>query len=506
MAIKNEPRPILKPVVVDETTRQRLERFQEQLPALERTALAEVKAEGKYTIEVQDQLDRLEREISRIPGFNRMSAAEKAAASTHVPGVAWLHELRRRLEALVDDSSTRRTEAGKRAETASWVNAGAEGQQLVTDAGVNPVALWAVAERLGDLYHAGGAAADLAREVEPEILKAQTALEASRGQSHAGKSAPAQTARAGPVEIQSSRSGLGGNISRLAADDVGPTFERVLRPKATKPDPYTTPVRLRDSQWLRKLFRTDETGSEITPDIISQLDSGIDDEALNNRPPTGERLTAGQRLQGTFSIGYGQQPDVEGVYGKMFEEKLVEELCRIRDSDKSDVQKAKEVSKLVHEEGPTPNLDSETDAKLAAVHAKFNEKRRAISTEDYLNEDIGGVADCRGFAVINQLALEFVGLSAEITSSRAIIRDVTSETPDGTVCEAIGLNHVYNVVQTDKGLIICDALYPELSGLLLDDVLTRGIRETSGGQQCDVYYVSDSYGVTVLDAPSGQTA
>jgi hypothetical protein len=190
MGIKTEPKPILKPVVVDDKTRERLAPLQQQLSDLERTSHAEVKAEGKHTIEVQGQLDRLDREISRIPGFNRMSAAEQAAASTHVPGAAWLLELRHKLQGLVDESSTRSKEAGNRAEAAWWVAVGAEGQQLVTDAGVNPAALWGIAERLPDLEKAGGAAGELGREVGPAIDVAKAAIadtcrEFVRGQAEA---------------------------------------------------------------------------------------------------------------------------------------------------------------------------------------------------------------------------------------------------------------------------------------------------------------------------------
>lgn len=220
-----------------------------------------------------------------------------------------------------------------------------------------------------------------------------------------------------------------------------------------------------------------------------------------------QRVQHGERLQGTAhrpGAAAGAQPDIVIDFkGKAYQDKIGAEAKRIgARTDLTPEQKLQEVNTLVNRH-LTANFTPDQIKALEDYHTPFNAAGKPISTEDYLRD---GLADCRGYAAVHQMALQDAGFQAGISVSGTVLEDVGGRAAvldelgaplPQEVLEARGLSHYYNVVQIDGKQIIADAFNPAASGVELAEALKRGFVDRGGARR--VHYVAGNYGATVLN-------
>jgi predicted transglutaminase-like cysteine proteinase len=208
-----------------------------------------------------------------------------------------------------------------------------------------------------------------------------------------------------------------------------------------------------------------------------------------------QRLKPGDRLQGTAHRAGGTQPDIVAEFGGPRFEETIGKRARAIGADPAltPEEKLQRVNALVNEH-LKPNFDPAQIDELDRYHQGFIDAGRPIGTEDYLRD---GLADCRGFAVVHQMALQEAGFQAGIGVSKTVLRDLSGPVPPGLVSEADGLSHYYNVVQVDGRQLIADAFNPAASGNELASALARGFIDKSG--QRAIEYLPGRYGATILN-------
>lgn len=206
----------------------------------------------------------------------------------------------------------------------------------------------------------------------------------------------------------------------------------------------------------------------------------------------------GSLLQGTSRTGRGTQPDVLANFnGPLYEERIGKPARAIgTDPSLTAEEKLQRINALVNEH-LQGNFTAELDGALQSLHEPFNSESlgHRISTEDYLE---AGLADCRGFAALQQMALQDAGFKSGIAVSKTVLEDISDDAAraGGLVREADGLSHYYNVVEHDGKQIIADAFNPAASGHELAEALARGFVDRDG--QRLVHYLPGNYGATIL--------
>jgi hypothetical protein len=212
-----------------------------------------------------------------------------------------------------------------------------------------------------------------------------------------------------------------------------------------------------------------------------------------------QNLRAGDRLQGTFSIGKGQQPDIVAAFGGPgFEAKIGRRIDAI-DPNLPATEKIRQINEIVND-AIRPNFDPKAIDELDAFHQGFNDRGMPVTTEDYLTY---GMADCRGYAVVNQMALQRAGLQSGIATSKTVLQDLAGPVPAGLVREADGLSHFYNVVQVDGKQIIADAFNPAASGNELAEALARGFVDRGGDRIVHYLPGAKGRGAVILNDGAG---
>lgn len=215
----------------------------------------------------------------------------------------------------------------------------------------------------------------------------------------------------------------------------------------------------------------------------------------DNRLPA---LREGDRLRGTVDVDTGgvpgEQPHIEMVSGPLFEEKIGRQVDQIAaDTSLTPQQKVEKITEVVAR-SLEANHTPEQVKKLTEIHNRHIDEQVAlgieradvgISTEKYLE---AGMADCRGFCVLNQMALQRAGFDAGVTLSKTTLRDIGPSVPAGVIREADGLSHYYNVVMVDGKLLIADAFNPTATGFEVAQALTGGFRDRNGARA--IFYSS----------------
>jgi hypothetical protein len=312
---------------------------------------------------------------------------------------------------------------------------------------------------------------------------------------------------------------LGAQVRKLDDTAVGKGIERAL--PGHVPQTVTTearlaelaargsqaPIRLEDGVEVEGVIKKrgadgDAVYQEVDAADAQRLDPKLHEREIGSIPRERglrrgadeiQNLRPGDRLQGTFSTGRGTQPDIVAAFdGPLFEQKVGRQIDAL-DPNLPPQEKIQRINEIVNE-AIRPNFDPKAIDELDAFHQGFNARGVHVSTEDYLAY---GMADCRGYCALNQMALQRAGFQSGIAVSKTVLEDVAGAVPAGLVREADGLSHYYNVVQVDGKQLIADAFNPAASGTELAEALTRGFVDRGGDRI--VRYLPGRYGATILN-------